>query len=208
MKSLLHNLFKTLLKYRKKLIEKLQVKQFKWVFWVISAPAWLKHFSPFAIYLHFFCYSNSARGCLSSDLSAHKLHRLFNHNCLHTILHHSPWLCIRVLCIRVPRWLPSARNRGPIFAARRRWCRGLLSLPRLATSDPPLPLCLCFTADRRSARAPPARVIYDQQLLLQPMTHTAGCQMWSPCKQKLIWQPQHQSKKAGQKERGGGEVGR
>ena len=66
---------------------------------------------------------------------------------------------------------------------------GLLLLPRLATSDPPLPLHLCFTADRRSARAPPARVIYDQQLLLQPMTHTAGCQMWSPCKQKLIWQP-------------------
>ncbi|KAK5852848.1 hypothetical protein PBY51_006687 [Eleginops maclovinus] len=44
-------------------------------------------------------------------------------------------------------------------------------------------------ADRRSARTPPARVIYDQQLLLQPMTRTAGCQMWSPCKQKLIWQP-------------------
>ena len=69
-------------------------------------------------------------------------------------------------------------------------CRGDISspvvVPRLATSDPPLPLCLYFTADRRSARAPPARVIYDQQLLLQPMTLTAGCQMWSPCKQKRI----------------------
>lgn len=62
----------------------------------------------------------------------------------------------------------------------------LLLLPRLATSDPPLPLCLYFTADRRSARAPPAWVIYDQQLLMEPMTHAAGCQMWSPWKQKLI----------------------
>ncbi len=80
---------------------------------------------------------------------------------------------------------------------------GLLLLPRLATSDPPLPLHLCFTADRRSARAPPARMIYDQQLLLQPMTHTAGCQMWSPCKQKLIWQP-NISWGTGQRERRGG----
>lgn len=66
---------------------------------------------------------------------------------------------------------------------------GLLLLARLATSDPPLPLHLCFTADRRSARAPPARVIYDQQLPLQHTAHTAGCQMWAPCKQKHIWQP-------------------
>lgn len=53
----------------------------------------------FRIYLHFifFSYSNSARGCLSSDLTAHKLHRLFNHNCLHTILHHTSWLCICIL---------------------------------------------------------------------------------------------------------------
>lgn len=42
----------------------------------------------------------------------------------------------------------------------------LLLLSTLDTSDPLLPLCLCFTADRGSARAPPARVIYDQQLLL------------------------------------------
>lgn len=57
-------------------------------------------------------------------------------------------------------------NRGLLSAALQRWWwRGLLLLARLATSDPPLPLRLCFTADRRSARAPPARVIYDRQLL-------------------------------------------
>lgn len=52
---------------------------------------------------------------------------------------------------------------------------------------PALPLCLYFTADRGSARAPPARVIYDRQLLgKSPWPGTAGCQMWSPWKQKLI----------------------
>lgn len=33
------------------------------------------------------------------------------------------------------------------------------------------------------------RVIYDQQLLVQLMTHTAGCQMWSPYKEKHIGSP-------------------
>lgn len=53
--------------------------------------------SPFSfdrIYLHFLSYSNAARGCLSSDLTAHKL---FNHNCLHTVLHHTSRLCICIL---------------------------------------------------------------------------------------------------------------
>lgn len=149
------------------------------------------------IYLHFSSYSNSARGCLSSDLTAHKLHRLFNHNCLHTILHHTSWLCICILwhpgCI-YPSVTSSGLtvrfdNRGLFSAALQRWCWVSCSYPGWLPLIPPLPLRLCFTADRRSARAPPARVIYDQQLLLQPMTHTAGCQMWSPCKQKLIWQP-------------------
>lgn len=82
------------------------------------------------IYLHFFSYSNSARGCLSSDLTAHKLHRPFNHNCLHTILHHTSWLCICILwhpgceypSVTSP-WLQcSFYNRVLFSAALQRWC--------------------------------------------------------------------------------------
>lgn len=82
------------------------------------------------IYLHFFSYSNSARGCRSSDLTAHKLHRLLNHNCLHTILHHTSWLCICILW-HPGRIYPSMTssgltvqfyNRGLLRAALQRWC--------------------------------------------------------------------------------------
>lgn len=88
----------------------------------------------------------------------------------------------------------------PFSEASPRRRSGLLLLPRLATSDLPLPLCLYFTADRRSARAAPARVIYDQQLLVQLMTHAAGCQMWSPYKEKHIGSP---TSVEGRTERGG-----
>lgn len=158
-------------------------------------------------------YSNSARGCLSSDLAALKLHRLFNHNCLHTILHHTSRLCICILWHPPSVTSPGLTVYGFLTEGLFRGAAGSpVAITRLATSDPPLPLRLCFTADRRSARTPPARVIYDQQLLLQPMTHTAGCQMWSPCKQKLIWQPNISRRKAGQREgvgrRRGGPSGR
>lgn len=115
---------------------------------------------------------------LSEGVSALWPHNycLFNSNCLHTTLP----LCISPVCIKT--WPPTPTV--TVHGSTKRKPSSCVS--RLDTSDPLLPLRLCFTADRASARVPPLRVIYGQQLLLEPVTRTAGCQMWSPRKHKKI----------------------
>lgn len=148
---------------------------------------------PLSPLTEFICISSATvtrrGGRLSSDPAAHKL---FNHNCLHTVLHHTSRLphlhpvaaasggrgLLQIpLCDFTPglQCLFFNLHNGALFSALPDAHRGdagspvgtpgWLPLTPPTHPHPPLPLCLYFTADRGSARAPPARVIYDRQLL-------------------------------------------
>lgn len=134
------------------------------------------------IYLHFLSYCNSARGCLCPDPTTIA--------CL-TLIACTPYYC-KLLDFAFSSLHKNLTNCPPLqyrFIKINLSCAGSPVVAQVGYLWPLLPLCLCFTADRASARVPPLRVIYGQQLLLQPVTCTAGCQMWSPCKQKLILRP-------------------